>query len=55
LYEREACVFTLHNFDTTWAALSHSEKAAHVAHYLLHNIMEAHANDAQQAEMDRKK
>ena len=54
LYERNACNAANHQFDTSWPALSEWERAKHIAHYILNNLIENHVQDAQAREMRKK-
>ena len=51
--EREAAVFALIPW-SEWDNLSWYERAAAVAHYRMHNIIETHVNDAIESERRRK-
>lgn len=55
LYVREACNKANYQFETSWTGLEREEQAAHIAAYILENLIENHAQDAQQVEMNRKK
>lgn len=51
--ERDAAVFGLFN-RTEWACLGWEEKAATVAHYRIHRLIELHQNDAVSKAIEQK-
>jgi hypothetical protein len=54
LEEREAAVYCCYNWNQ-WVELDYDERVASLAHYRLHLLIEAHINDAQAVEAERKR
>ena len=54
IYERNACNTSNYQYDTTWQALSEWDRAKHIAHYILNNLIENNVQDAQAREMRKK-
>jgi hypothetical protein len=54
VYERNACSAANYQFETSWQALSEWERALHIAHYILNNLIKNHVEDAQAREMKKK-
>lgn len=51
--ERDACLFSLYNW-TEWQRLEVSERAACIAHYRVHHLIQLHQQDAIHREMERR-